>query len=193
MGTKGMRYSQKSDLPIHYLREDEVSQLLENTERRRDKMVIQLLVNTGLRVAELCGLQPDDIRGQMLTVRKEIAKTGVERQIPLNESAIESVNYFTCQARMNNRKRLMPVGVRGIQRIIDHAADGLNLSIKVTPHKLRHTFGHLLIKSGRPTRIVQVLLGHASLSSTEIYTGIDRESLEEAVRSIDLKRTHCPA
>jgi site-specific recombinase XerD len=151
--------------------------------RLRDDAILELLYGSGLRVAELCGLSLGDIALAecRLTVWGKGAK---QRQVPMSEPAAAAVSGWLHQARaalladhpptdalfLNRRgKRLGP---RDARRILDHRA-----ASPTHPHALRHTFATHLLDGGADLRVVQELLGHASLETTQVYTHVSKERL----------------
>jgi site-specific recombinase XerD len=171
------------------LRGDELQALLEPRVRstelgaRRDDAVLELLYGCGLRVSELCGLDVDDVDlpGRAVVVWGKGAK---QRRAPLGEPAADAVNAWLTHARGDfvnggqagaalfvNRRghRLTP---RDVRRILDRRA-----SAPTHPHALRHTFATHLLDGGADLRAVQELLGHADVSTTQIYTHVSRERL----------------
>jgi len=151
--------------------------------RMRDDAVLELLYGSGLRVAELCGLNLGDVdlAQQRLTVWGKGSK---QRQVPLSEPAAEAIDAWIDRARaefvgpaspvdavfLNQRgKRLGP---RDVRRILDHRAAN-----PTHPHALRHTFATHLLDGGADLRVVQELLGHASLETTQVYTHVSKERL----------------
>ncbi|MEO8692584.1 MAG: tyrosine recombinase [Acidimicrobiales bacterium] len=153
----------------------------------RDTAVIELLYGSGLRVSELCGLTAEsiDLNRRRVTV---IGKGDKERVVPLSEPATEAVaSWLTLRAMVPTRRdaaaalfsnqrggRLTP---RDVRRILDHR------SVAPThPHALRHTFATHLLDGGADLRAVQELLGHADLSTTQVYTHVSRERLQRVHR-----------
>jgi integrase/recombinase XerC len=171
------------------LRGDELEALLEPDTpsveggARRDDAVLELLYGCGLRVSELCSLDVDDVdvAGRAVVVWGKGAK---QRRAPLGEPAADAVNAWLTNARGDfvnggqagaalfvNRRghRLTP---RDVRRILDRRA-----SAPTHPHALRHTFATHLLDGGADLRAVQELLGHADVSTTQIYTHVSRERL----------------
>jgi len=151
--------------------------------RARDQAVLELLYGSGLRVAELCGLRPEDLDLERGLVRVW-GKGGKQRQVPLSEPAIDAVRNWSGHGRehlarndtptdavfLNRRgRRLTP---RDVRRIVDHRAVA-----PTHPHALRHTFATHLLDGGADLRAVQELLGHADLSTTQLYTHVSKERL----------------
>ncbi|HEV2070851.1 MAG TPA: tyrosine-type recombinase/integrase [Acidimicrobiales bacterium] len=175
------------------LRQEELDSLLDDPParvegddpavRRRDDAVLELLYGSGLRVAELCGLRPDDIDliGGTVTVWGKGAK---QRRVPLSAPTVEALSGWLSGGRealltpvspidavfLNRRgKRL---GTRDVRRILDRRA-----AAPTHPHALRHTFATHLLDGGADLRAVQELLGHADLATTQHYTHVSKERL----------------
>ncbi|MFQ5901477.1 MAG: tyrosine-type recombinase/integrase [Thermodesulfobacteriota bacterium] len=187
---------------VKYLTNQEVKRLLNQvagTFAKRDKALITLAINTGLRVAELTGLNVSDVLNgsikRELKVRKEIAKGKRERIIPLNDRAREAVEDILAFNKekgypvtpdsplLQSRKhcRLTPGQV---WRIVKGASVKAKLDISASPHTLRHSFATGVLKKTNNLRVVQTLLGHSNVSTTCIYTHPSREELSSAVASL---------
>ena len=155
---------------------------------RRDAAMLELLYATGLRVSELVTLQPDQL-GLSQGLVRVIGKGGKERLVPLGEEAIRWLQRFIGEARGEllagqPSEALFPTR-RGAAmtrqafwyRIKKHAQTaGIRQSL--SPHTLRHAFATHLVNHGADLRVVQLLLGHSSLSTTQIYTHVARERLQ---------------
>ena len=174
---------------VKYLSKQDIERVhLQLRFKVRNRHIFDLLLNTGLRVGELCKIEFQDVRLNVLTIRAGIAKNRKERIIPLNNIALGVINkLMELRARKLGRyqqnDKILGVSVRRVQKIFEELKEGV--SINLTPHKCRHTFATRLVNSGVSTRIVQVLLGHADISSTEIYTFVTREALQEAVALLE--------
>lgn len=151
--------------------------------RLRDDAVLELLYGSGLRVAELCGLGRGDVDVETLRVTVW-GKGSKQRQVPLSEPAAAALRGWLAAGRaamaeghpptdalfLNRRgKRLGP---RDVRRILDHRSTS-----PTHPHALRHTFATHLLDGGADLRVVQELLGHASLETTQVYTHVSKERL----------------
>lgn len=150
--------------------------------RARDDALLELLYGSGLRVGELCGLDVDaiDLRRRLVTVW---GKGGKQRQVPLGAPAAAAVGRWldhradlagadtpAAAVFLNRRgRRLTP---RDARRVVDHRSPG-----PLHPHALRHSFATHLLDNGADLRIVQELLGHASLQTTQVYTHVSKERL----------------
>jgi site-specific recombinase XerD len=159
----------------------------------RDRAVLELLYGSGLRVGELCGLNTGDIEVDVQRVRV-LGKGGKERQVPVGDFAAEALKHYLESGRRpmapregedpalffnRRRKRLGPRDVRALlERYRRGDLDGRHLS----PHTLRHSFATHLLEGGAEIRVVQELLGHSSLATTQRYTHVSRRRLFDAYR-----------
>ncbi|MCM0083403.1 site-specific tyrosine recombinase XerD [Geomonas sp. Red32] len=154
----------------------------------RDKAMLELLYATGLRVSELVGLKLSEVNlsaGYLMT----IGKGDKERLVPLGESACRAVSRYLVEAREDLLKEgastllfLTRLG-DGMTRqsfwnIIKKRALQAGILKNISPHTLRHSFATHLLENGADLRSVQIMLGHADLSSTQIYTHVTRERLK---------------
>ncbi|MCW8944776.1 MAG: site-specific tyrosine recombinase XerD [Sedimenticola sp.] len=175
------------------LTEDEVESLLDapdidDPEGCRDRAMLEVLYATGLRVSELVGLQFNQVSLNQGLVRV-IGKGGKERLVPLGDEAVEWLTRFLKTARYDLLGErvcddLFPTR-RGAgmtrqafwYRIKKHAASA-GITKHLSPHTLRHAFATHLLNHGADLRVVQMLLGHSDLSTTQIYTHVARERLK---------------
>lgn len=157
--------------------------------RLRDRALLELLYATGARVSEIVQLDVDDLaHGDVLRVRGKGSK---ERIVPVGSYARAAVDAYLARARpeLSRRGRATPrlfLGVRGapLSRqsawlIIQQAADRAGLTAHVSPHTLRHSFATHLLQGGADVRVVQELLGHASVATTQIYTHVTVDALRD--------------
>lgn len=160
--------------------------LLEPFQAWRDRLILELLYGGGLRVSELVSLNYGDVNwfNGVATVMGKGAK---ERQCPLGIVALECLKKFRDEFApdisreapilLNNQKARL--SVRQVQLILKKYLALANLPPDITPHNLRHSYATHLLNNGANLRIVQELLGHVSLSTTQIYTHIDFQRLKE--------------
>jgi integrase/recombinase XerD len=169
----------------------------------RDRAMLEIAYGCGLRVSELVGLCRKDLqlKKELVLVR---GKGGRERLVPLGGHAARAVSAWLSEGRAYIRRRkkgdLVPLPVRagdhvflnqrglplsrmGFWKILRHYLDKAGIKSHASPHTLRHSFATHLLEGGADLRVVQELLGHASLATTEIYTHLDRSYLKEVVRS----------
>ena len=151
---------------------------------KRDAAILELFYSSGLRLSELASLEVRAIDPYNETVRV-IGKGRKERIVPVGSLALEAIQQYRHAAAVNtgplfinkSRKRLSVRSVwLSLKRYLDHAGIPSNIS----PHKLRHSFATHMLDAGADLRSVQSLLGHASLSTTQIYTHVTVERLKRA-------------
>ncbi|MBR3230208.1 MAG: site-specific tyrosine recombinase XerD [Bacilli bacterium] len=181
----------KKTLP-KVLSEEEVNNLLEIKLQTnfdyRNKAMLELMYSSGLRVSELINLNVNDIDLENDTV-KIYGKGSKERIIPLNDFAKEALKEYI----MTHRKELFKHGEnnylflnnhgnkmtrQGFFKILQKIAKEKNIKTEFSPHTLRHSFATHLLKYGADLRSIQELLGHSDISSTQIYTHVTNEKLE---------------
>ncbi len=175
----------------HALSSDEIDALLaapdtSTTLGLRDLAMLETLYATGLRVSELVGLTRDRVRLDPGFVRV-IGKGRKERLVPLGRSAISSIDDYLEHARSKlNQRRLPqlflnhrggPLTRQGFWKILRGHAVKAGISSQISPHIIRHSFATHLVENGADLRSVQMMLGHASLTTTEIYTHVARERM----------------
>jgi len=177
----------------HTLSGDQINALLaapdtSTTLGLRDRAMFETLYATGLRVSELVGLTIDRVRLDPGFVRV-IGKGRKERLVPLGLSAIEWIERFTEDARVildrNRRPELFlnhrggALTRQGFWKILRRHAEQAGISTHFSPHVIRHSFATHLVENGADLRAVQMMLGHSSLTTTEIYTHVARERLRK--------------
>lgn len=171
------------------LAQDEIGDLLAAIDARtaaglRDRAMIELLYATGLRVSELVGLGLNDVdlEGRALVARGKGSK---ERMVPVGAPAATAVKAYLALARERLLKGrrcphlfVTPRGARltrqGFAKLLGRYARAAGIRRKISPHKLRHSFATHLLEGGADLRAVQAMLGHADISTTQVYTHVDR-------------------
>jgi len=181
-------------LPV-YLSVDEITHLLEDVtcedlpskHPQRDKAIFELLYATGVRCSELINIKLEDVDFENKTIRI-FGKGRTERIVLFGDKAKEQVLAYIDRERPvinNQQERLFlnyrdePLTSRSVQRIIEMFRKFLKVGRNITPHKIRHSFATHMLNRGVDLRIVQELLGHKSLSSTEKYTHVSLEQLSK--------------
>ncbi|YCM45381.1 tyrosine recombinase XerC [Verrucomicrobiaceae bacterium 227] len=152
--------------------------------RERDAAILELFYSTGLRLAELASLDVETIDTVNESVRV-MGKGSKERLVPIGSFAMKAMQVYRSAAEVYEgplfisklRKRL---STRSINSVLKKYLGQSSIAFNVTPHKLRHSFATHLLDHGADLRSVQALLGHASLSTTQIYTHVTKERLREA-------------
>ena len=151
----------------------------------RDRAVVELLYAAGLRVAELCALDLDDV--DLATgVVTAFGKGAKERRVPIHEQCADVLERYLATGRAGAMTSWSPssalffnragrrLGPRDVRRILDRRAPS-----PTHPHALRHTFATHLLDGGADLRVVQELLGHSSLATTQLYTHVSKERLQK--------------
>jgi site-specific recombinase XerD len=180
------------DRDVEFLELDEVQRLLlaakgEKLEDLRDRAILELLFSTGLRVSELIHLNIENVnlRSGEFSVRGKGDKI---RLVFLSASAKNALNdylnrrhdvlpaLFVNRVRSKEVDRLTP---RSVERIVKRRATEAGIVKKVTPHTLRHSFATDLLRNGADIRSVQAMLGHSSITTTQIYTHVTNRQLKE--------------
>lgn len=165
----------------------------DTVEGLRDAALLELLYGTGGRVSEVCGLDVDDITAATPEVGlRLLGKGGKERVVPLGSYAAAAVDAYLVRARQelaSHAARSCPallLNSRGARlsrqsawAVIQRAAAAAGVTQVVSPHSLRHSFATHLLDGGADLRVVQELLGHASVATTQIYTLVTIEHLRE--------------
>lgn len=177
-------------LPVH-----DVLRLLETPppegERPlRDRALLELLYSTGARISEAVGLDVDDIDDAERTVLLD-GKGGKQRIVPIGRPALEAVHAYLVRARpaLATHGRGTPamfLNVRGSRlsrqsawQVLKDTAESAGITAGVSPHTLRHSFATHLLEGGADVRVVQELLGHASVTTTQVYTLVTVNTLRE--------------
>jgi len=173
-------------LPV-FLTEDEVTKLIEAPDTKelsglRDKAIIETLYSTGMRVSELVGLNLENIDfiGAVIKVRGKGKK---ERLVPIGDKALRVIRDYIGRRKQEQpavflNKNGRRITDRGIRLILDKYISLTALRENISPHSLRHSFATHLLNRGADLRSVQELLGHANLSTTQIYTHLTTDKLK---------------
>ncbi|MFQ6033086.1 MAG: tyrosine-type recombinase/integrase, partial [Candidatus Zixiibacteriota bacterium] len=159
----------------------------------RDKAILEFLYATGVRISELIKTKRKDILPEVELVRV-IGKRQKERIIPIGKNALESLEKYLREVRpqlanqtsedflfLNRRGR--PFSRMGLWKILRKYVNRAGIKKKVSPHTIRHSFATHLLEGGADLRAVQEMLGHADISTTQMYTHLDREYLKEVHRT----------
>ena len=168
----------------------------EGLKALRDKVILELLFSTGLRVSELCSLTVDmDFNSGEFSIK---GKGGKIRVVFISDEAKKALSDYL-KARKDMEEALLVritqegkvtggLGRRSVERIVKQYAVKAGISKKVTPHVLRHMFATDLLGNGADLRSVQMLLGHANIATTQIYTHITDKGLRETHKKFHSKR-----
>jgi len=165
----------------------------ENDLSIRDKAMLEFLYATGVRISELIGVKRKNLLLEVGLVRV-IGKGQKERVVPIGEKAIKSVEKYLSESRPHlanqNSQDVLFLNRRGghfsrmgVWKILRKYVNKAGIKKKVSPHTIRHSFATHLLEGGADLRAVQEMLGHADISTTQIYTHLDREYLKEVHRT----------
>jgi integrase/recombinase XerC len=184
-------------LPIHFSREALAGALdkivPDNFANARDRAILELLYSAGMRVSELCGLDIDDISFRESTVRL-FGKRRKERIVPFGKHAGQALEIYLKQAELRFGSAREPralflngrgtrITPRSVRSIVRKHLTGLGVDRRCSPHSLRHSFATHLVDNGADIEAVRQLLGHASLSTTQVYTHVSIEHLKRVYGS----------
>jgi integrase/recombinase XerC len=187
-------HSPKQEKPLpNFLSVDDVFRLLSvgaptGTLPNRDQAILEVFYSTGIRVSELVGLNWSDVDFQLGIVRV-VGKGSKERIVPIGKAALDALRDYSQDLRkkwslackgespvfLNNRSRR--ITTRSVARIVEKHLRQAGIAVKMGPHGLRHSFATHLLNSGADLRVIQELLGHASLSTTQRYTHLNLDQL----------------
>jgi integrase/recombinase XerD len=184
-----------------YLRLDEVEKLLNQPDEKtplgmRDRAMLEVLYSTGLRVSELVSLRVSDLDSKVGCVRC-IGKGDKERIVPIGRKALAMVDKYVREARpalvrqskaansptLFVNRRGVSLSRVGVWKILSAYGRKAGLRLALTPHMLRHSFATHLLERGADLRSVQLMLGHADISTTQIYTHVVEERLKQVYKA----------
>jgi len=169
------------------LTKSEVMKLFNSTPNKKSRLILQLLYSAGLRVSEVVNLKPTDLdfNENIGWIRKGKGKK--DRMFILSNSLSKKLQKFV---RKNPDWNFLfskekPLTARNIQKIVQNSVKRAGINKSVHPHTLRHSFATHLLDSGVDLRKIQVLLGHSSISTTQIYTHISKEQIKSIKNPLD--------
>ena len=175
----------------HYLSPKDIEKILNsidlNTESgKRDKAIIELLYGSGLRISELAALKPGDLELEAGFIRVT-GKGSKQRLVPVGKFSKDAINSY--MSTVSEKPAFEPAGTlfcnkfgkplsrTGLWKIVRRRVALAGISKQVSPHTFRHSFATHLLEGGADLRVVQEMLGHADISTTQIYTSVDRDYL----------------
>ncbi len=171
----------------------------EDIKSLRDKAILELLFSTGLRVSELCSLTNDidftqgefSIRGKGGKIRvvfiSDEARYTVKKYLKLRKDMSDAL-FVQLDSGKKENIDIKPLARRSIERIVKQCAVKAGISKKVTPHVIRHCFATDLLSNGADIRSVQMMLGHANISTTQIYTHVTDKQLRDVHKKFHGKK-----
>ena len=166
---------------------EEVKILLNNSDTEKSRLIIGLLYSSGLRVSELVNLKVSEVNFNENTGWVRKGKGSKDRIFTLSSSLGQDLQKYL-ESRENNYvfSKEKPLTTRNIQKIISGTKKRAGIQKKVTPHTLRHSFATHLLEQGTDIRIIQSILGHSSLNTTQIYTHVSSEQIKKIKNPFDL-------
>ena len=195
MSAEEIDLAKVSERHLDLISQTELARLLKSSEgddvkSLRDKTILELLFSTGLRVSELCSLTNDidfsagefSIRGKGGKIRvvfiSEDARATLKKYLSLRKDMSDAL-FVQVGKELETKKEIRPLTRRSIERIVKQCAIKAGISKKVTPHVIRHCFATDLLSNGADIRSVQMMLGHANIATTQIYTHVTDAKLRE--------------
>jgi integrase/recombinase XerD len=163
----------------------------------RDKAILQVIYASGLRVSEVCSLDLQDVDDRIVRVK---GKGGKERIVPIAKAAVDAIDHYLARYRLyaaknfanggsTGNEKAVPLFVSGKGKRIDRTlvwkrmkfyAKRAGIKKEISPHTLRHSFATHLLENGADIRVIQEMLGHSNISTTDRYTHISQRHLTEA-------------
>jgi len=168
------------------LSKEEVKRLIDSADNFKSRLIISTLYSSGLRVSELVNLKVDSLNLEDNTGWVRKGKGNKDRLFALSRELAEDIRRYL-QGRENKYlfSKEKPLTTRNIQKIIHGVKIRAGLNKKVTPHTLRHSFATHLLENGTDIRVIQQLLGHSSLSTTQLYSHVSNDMIKKVVNPLD--------
>jgi len=168
-----------------YLERDQVNEMLNTAAiaNHRDFLLIQVLWRTGVRVSELINIRPCDIEWSNQVVNITKGKRGKQRRVFLDKETLKMLSRYVSTQNIGEEQPIFSLTRRHVGRIVKRYGNAIG--VQVHPHTLRHSFAIHLVRSGMDLRRLQMLLGHSSLSMTQIYLQFKDEDIREVYQKIN--------
>ncbi len=169
------------------LTKEEVKKLIEAGEARKSKLMLSFLYSSGLRVSELVNLKVNDLNLDDSTGWVRRGKGKKDRLFKISSQLSSDLRAYLAKKPENTHlfSKIKPLTTRNIQKIVSRAAKKASINKKVTPHTLRHSFATHLLEAGTDIRVIQEILGHANLQTTQVYTHISTEQIKRVENPLD--------
>lgn len=182
------RPRKESKLPV-VIAKEEILSIIKNTNNIKHRCIVQLLYSSGLRRSELLNLKLNDIDSKRMLVSVKGSKGNKDRLTLLSKTTLADLRvYYTTyrpQLYLFEGKKGIKYSGASVLKIVKTAAQKARIRKTVTPHVLRHSFATHLLESGTDLRRIQVLLGHSSSKTTEIYTHVATNTFESIKNPLD--------
>lgn len=182
-----VKMPKKDKILPEVLTKAEVSKLLSFTETKKSKLILALLYSSGIRVSELVNLKPGDLDFEEKIGKVRLGKGSKDRMFIISEELSKDIKQYLRKKKdyIYIFSKDKPLTTRNIQKIVKNTRQKAGISKKVTPHTLRHSFATHLLEEGTDIRLIQSLLGHSSLSTTQIYTHVSTEQIKKIENPLD--------
>jgi len=172
------------------LSQEEVARLLEAAPGLKYKAALSVAYGAGLRVSEVANLKVSDIDSQRMTLRVEHGKGQRDRYVMLSPQLLELLRDWWWASRPRawlfpGQNPVNPMSARQLRRIVYAAAQATGITKRVSPHTLRHSFATHLLEQNVDIRVIQVLLGHAKLETTALYTRVAVNTIRDVTSPLD--------
>ncbi|MFH0870240.1 MAG: site-specific tyrosine recombinase/integron integrase [archaeon] len=173
------------------LSKPEIKALLDACLNPKSRLLIEFMYSAGLRISECINLKTEDIDfGENLCIVRQ-GKGKKDRITLLSKELIESFKRYSSKEKISSglifsNKQGRALSARNVQKIVSAAGKRAGIKKRVTPHKLRHSFATHLLEAGVSIRVIQELLGHSNLQTTQIYTRVSKENIKGVVSPLDL-------
>ncbi len=168
------------------LSKTEVKTLIDSADNEKSRLIVSLLYSGGLRVSELVNLKVNDVNFNDNTGWVRRGKGAKDRLFTLSSSLSQDLkSYLEGRDHVYIFSKEKPLTTRNIQKIINGTKKRAAINKKVTPHTLRHSYATHLLESGVDIRLIQTLLGHANLNTTQMYTHISTDQIKKIQNPLD--------
>lgn len=195
LSRKLLRVSYPRTLPM-VLSPDEVARLLGATSCIKHRAALSVAYGAGLRVAEVAALKVGDIDSERMLIRVERGKGGRYRNAMLSPDLLVLLRAWWKEGRRQGvmlpggwlfpgQNPVRPITTRQLSRVVEEAARAAEITKRVSPHTLRHSFATHLLEDGVDIRLIQVLLGHAKLDNTALYTKVATRTVRTVTSPLD--------
>lgn len=189
-GFSGIKTPKITRNPPTVLSKEEVKKLIDACVNDKSRLLVQLLYSSGMRVSECINLRVEDLDFNEKICLVKQGKGKKDRMTLLSDALLVSLKDYLEKHRISSglvfcNKEGKPLTPRNVQKIVSGAAKRAGITKKVTPHKLRHSFATHLLDSGISIRVIQELLGHSNLQTTQIYTRVSKEHLRNVRSPLD--------
>jgi site-specific recombinase XerD len=186
-----IKYPKKAKTIPTVLTKEEVKQLIHATKRGRNRLLVQFLYSTGVRVSEAVKIRVDVLEFKEGIARVKGGKGNKDRVIILSKNWIKDAKKYLKRKKVpseflfSQKTTGRPISVDTVQRIVREACRKAGIEKEATVHTLRHSFATHLLEAGENIRTIQELLGHASLATTQIYTHVSTDTLKKVKSPFD--------